>query len=417
MSVVSILGAQWGDEGKGKIVDMLSENVHCVARFQGGANAGHTILIKNEETILHQLPSGVMRPNVKCVLGNGMVIDPVLLVEEIEMVEAKGCFVKNRIYISYLANVVTPLHKELDCSLESSLGTRAIGTTKKGIGPCYADKVSRNGLLVKDLKNLAAVKANLEEKINRAVNQNLINSDVLPLLKEECDKFYQAAALIYQYAADTITLMNEMVAKGSNILVEGAQGSLLDIDYGTYPFVTSSNTTSGNISTGLGIGPTKIDEIIGVFKAYQTRVGAGPFPTEQLNEIGEKLQQIGGEIGATTKRKRRCGWFDAVLAKYTNQINGFTSIILTKLDVLDDFDEIKICTDYANGNFPEDNLEGLKPEYITLPGWKTDISDIRKWEDLPANTKNYVETIERLVGVKASRVSVGKERDQIIEKK
>jgi len=417
MSVVSILGAQWGDEGKGKIVDLLSENVQCVARFQGGANAGHTILIKNEETILHQLPSGVMRPGIKCVLGNGMVVDPVLLKEEVEMVESKGCEVRDRMFISYLANVVTPLHKELDSTSESSLGTKAIGTTKKGIGPCYTDKVSRNGILFKDLKNMDAVKEMLESKIEKAVKHNLISVDILGNLKKECEKFYSAASEMYKHASDTITMLNEMIEKGENILVEGAQGSLLDIDYGTYPFVTSSNTTSGNISTGLGIGPTKVEEVIGIFKAYQTRVGAGPFPTELLDETGETLQNVGGEIGATTKRKRRCGWFDAVLARYTNLINGFTSIILTKLDVLDDFDEIKICTSYTNGNFPEDNLDGLKPEYITLPGWKTNISGIRKWEDLPENTKKYVKTIEKLVGVKASIVSVGKERDQIIEKK
>ncbi len=417
MSVVSILGAQWGDEGKGKIVDMLSDNVHCVARFQGGANAGHTILIRDEETILHQLPSGVMRPEVNCVLGNGMVIDPVLLMEEIDMVEDKGLSVRDRLYISYLANVVTPLHKELDSRLETSLGNKALGTTKKGIGPCYTDKVARKGFLFKDLKNMARVKAELQQKINHCVEENLISSEQATDLETKAVGFYAAAEKMYAYAADTITMLNDMIGQGKNILVEGAQGSLLDIDFGTYPFVTSSNTVSGNISTGLGIGPTKIDEVIGVYKAYQTRVGAGPFPTELFDKEGERLQTVGGEIGATTKRKRRCGWFDGVLARYTNQINGFTSIILTKLDVLDSFDEIKICTGYKNGQFPEDNLEGLEPEYITLPGWKTDISTIKNWEELPKNTQKYIETIEKIVGVKAGVVSVGKERSQIIKKK
>ncbi|MFP4547422.1 MAG: adenylosuccinate synthase [Fidelibacterota bacterium] len=417
MSVVSILGAQWGDEGKGKIVDMLSDNVHCVARFQGGANAGHTILIRDEETILHQLPSGVMRPEVKCVLGNGMVIDPVLLMEEIDMVEAKGLSVRDRLYISYLANVVTPLHKELDSSLESSLGKKAIGTTKKGIGPCYTDKVARKGFLFKDLKNMSLVKSELQQKFQDCVDRKIINDDQAADLENKAIEFYAAAEKMYAYAADTITLLNDMIEQGKNILVEGAQGSLLDIDYGTYPFVTSSNTVSGNISTGLGIGPTKIDEVIGVYKAYQTRVGAGPFPTELFDKDGERLQTVGGEIGATTKRRRRCGWFDGVLARYTSQINGFTSIILTKLDVLDSFDEIKICTGYKNGQFPEDNLEGLKPEYITLPGWKTDISTIKNWEELPKNTRKYIETIEKIVGVKAGVISVGKERSQIIKKK
>ncbi len=417
MSVVSILGAQWGDEGKGKIVDMLSDKVDCVARFQGGANAGHTILIREEETILHQLPSGVMRPDVKCILGNGMVIDPVLLMEEIDMVEGKGLSVRDRLHISYLANVVTPLHKELDSHMESSLGKKALGTTKKGIGPCYTDKVARKGLLFKDLKNISLVKAELQKKIKDCEKQCLINEDQVADLKEKVFEFYTAAEKMYAYAADTITLLNDMIDQGKNILVEGAQGSLLDIDYGTYPFVTSSNTISGNISTGLGIGSTKINEVIGVYKAYQTRVGAGPFPTELFDKNADALQTIGGEIGATTKRKRRCGWFDGVLARYTNQINGFTSIILTKLDVLDSFDEIKICTGYKNGQFPEDNLDGLKPEYITLPGWKTDISHIKNWKDLPENTKKYIETIEKIVGVNAGVVSVGKERNQIIKKK
>ncbi len=416
MSIVSILGAQWGDEGKGKIVDMLSDNVDCVTRFQGGANAGHTILIKNEETILHQLPSGVMRPSVNCILGNGMVVDPVLLEEEIKMVESKGLSVKNRLFISYLANVVTPLHKELDSGSEKKLGKKAIGTTKKGIGPCYTDKVARNGFLFKDLKNMGLVKEELEYKIQQARQRNLITGQQIENLKNECKRFYSAAEKMYQFAADTVTMLNEIADKEANILVEGAQGSLLDIDYGTYPFVTSSNTISGNISLGLGIGPKKIDEIMGVYKAYQTRVGAGPFPTELSDEDGENLQSIGGEIGATTKRKRRCGWFDGVLARYTHQINGFTSIILTKLDVLDSFDEIKICTGYKNGNFPEDNLENLEPEYITLPGWKTDISKITKWENLPQNTKKYVQKIEEIVGAKATILSVGKERNQIIKK-
>lgn len=416
MSVVSILGAQWGDEGKGKMVDLLSENVDCVARFQGGANAGHTILIKNEETILHQLPSGVMRPGVKCVLGNGMVVDPILLKEEVEMVEAKGLKVRDRIFISYLANVITPLHKELDGYSESALGKQAIGTTKKGIGPCYTDKVARRGLFIKDFKNMEKVKRTLQERLNYCLNHSLIDAASEDSLKSQFEDFYQAAGEIYEMAADTITLCNDLIRDNKQILVEGAQGSLLDIDYGTYPFVTSSNTVSGNIATGLGIGPTKIDQVLGVFKAYQTRVGAGPFPTELFDENGQRLQQVGGEIGATTKRIRRCGWFDGVLARYTNQINGFTSMILTKLDVLDDFDELKICVNYKNGSFPADNLEELEPEYITLPGWKSKISDIENYEDLPENAKNYIEKIEDIVGVKAEYVSVGKERNQIIKK-
>ena len=413
---MSILGAQWGDEGKGRIVDLLSENVQCVARFQGGANAGHTILIKNEETILHQLPSGVMRDGVKCVLGNGMAVDPVLLKEEIEMVESKGLSVRERIYISFLANVVTPLHKELDINSEKKLGSGKIGTTKKGIGPCYADKIARKGLLFKDLARLGKVKNIIKEQLDFCISHKLIDENRLDYLGNEFQLFYTAAKEMYTFASDTIVLCNKMIINGETILVEGAQGSLLDIDYGTFPFVTSSNTTSGNISIGLGIGPTKIDEILGVFKAYQTRVGAGPFPTELFDKDGEDLQIIGGEIGATTKRKRRCGWFDGVLAKYTQLVNGYTSVILTKLDVLDSFDEIKICTSYKNGSFPKDNLETLEPKYITMPGWKTKISNINKYEGLPVNAQNYIEKLEEIIGVKASYISVGKERNQIIKK-
>ncbi len=414
MSVVSILGAQWGDEGKGKIVDILCQDIDCVARFQGGANAGHTILISGEETILHQLPSGVMRKNIKCVLGNGMVIDPVALLDEIKMIEGKGLKIRNRLFISSLANVVTPLHKALDTSNETSLGEMAIGTTKKGIGPCYADKISRNGFLFKDLNNLDDIQKSLEKKTEDAINRKYIKETDKKILQDQYNEFYKACEILREYTTDTISMLNEMIKQNSKILVEGAQGSLLDIDFGTYPFVTSSNTTAGNISTGLGIGPTKIDKVLGVVKAYLTRVGAGPFPTELNDSEGHKLQKIGSEIGATTGRQRRCGWFDAVLGKYTSQINGFTSIIITKLDVLDDFNEIKICTKYKNGKFPDINLEDAEPEYIILPGWKSSICNIRDFDKLPENAKKYLATLENLLDVRISHISVGKGREQII---
>lgn len=415
MSISAVLGGQWGDEGKGKIIDALCENSEVVARFQGGANAGHTILVGQEETILHQLPSGIIRENVNCILGTGMVIDPVSLMQEIVYLKKHGIRTDGRIHISLLAHVVTPIHKTLDASREASLGIKAIGTTKRGIGPCYTDKINRSGVRIKDLKNLSLLKSNLEEKLNKNISEGFIpESDRNNLLKE-FDDFYKATGNISPFIEDTTLLIHQYIDEGKNILIEGAQGTLLDIDYGSYPYVTSSNTVAGNICTGLGIGPKIIDNITGVFKAYTTRVGAGPFPTELNSPEGDYLQKRGNEFGATTHRKRRCGWFDAALGNYSVKINGFSSIAITKLDVLDDLEEIKICTHYENGSYPSIELNEAVPCYITLPGWSIPINDIRKFVNLPPQAKEYVKTIEDLLETPISHISLGKERHQIIE--
>jgi len=415
MSISAVLGGQWGDEGKGKIIDALCENSEVVARFQGGANAGHTILVGKEETILHQLPSGIIRENVDCILGTGMVIDPVSLMQEIDNLKKHGIKTDGRIHISLLAHVVTPIHKTLDASREATLGSMAIGTTKRGIGQCYSDKISRTGIRIKDLKHLPLLKNRLEEKLNKNILDGFIpESDRNNLLKE-FDDFYKASKKISPFTKDTTSLIHQYINEGKNIFIEGAQGTLLDIDYGSYPYVTSSNTVAGNICTSLGIGPKIIDNITGVFKAYTTRVGAGPFPTELNSPEGDYLQRRGSEFGATTHRKRRCGWFDAALGKYAVKINGFTSIAITKLDVLDDLEEIRICTHYENGSYPSIELNESVPHYITLPGWLKPTSDITEFINLPPQAKEYLKTIEDLLETPISHISVGKERSQIIK--
>lgn len=414
MPVTAVLGGQWGDEGKGKIVDVLSRTADVVARFQGGANAGHTIQVGSKEIILHQLPSGILRKNTICILGNGMVIDPVELINELKRVGHDISTSEDRIHISLLAHVVTPLHKLLDAYSEKALGCKAIGTTHRGIGPCYADKVNRTGIQLRDLRNISALRDRIEDKCEKAFDSGKILSSERSGLGNDLEKFYRAARTILPLATDTSSLINTFIDEDKEILIEGAQGTLLDIDFGSYPYVTSSNTVAGNICTGLGFGPTKINAIIGIYKSYTTRVGAGPFPTELKSPAGDHLQQKGAEFGATTRRKRRCGWFDAVLGKFTAQINGFSSIAITKLDVLGGLEEVKICTAYQNGNYPDASLDEVHPEYITLPGWQADIDDIRSFRDLPKTTRAYVKTIEELLGTRIAYISTGKKRQQII---
>ena len=414
MPVTAVLGAQWGDEGKGKIVDNLSENADIVARFQGGANAGHTINVKGKETILHQLPSGILHEKAKCIMGNGMVIDPVEMVNEMNYLRSEGINTDNRIHVSLQAHVVTPLHKLLDSKSETALGKGAIGTTKRGIGPCYSDKINRSGIQVRDLKSVDHIKEIIGRKIDAYLQKGALDQDEINSITTDFKSFYDCVPEVYTHAADTSLLMYSYIKNGLALLIEGAQGSLLDVDFGSYPFVTSSNTTAGNIATGLGIGPTNIDRIIGVYKSYTTRVGAGPFPTEQLNETGDYLQLTGGEIGATTKRKRRCGWFDAVIGAYTARINGFTSIAITKLDVLDSMEEIQICTQYQNGSFPVIDLQSAIPQYIRMNGWRQDTSSARTFDDLPIEAQAYVRKIEELLATPLEYVSVGKEREQLI---
>ena len=420
MSVSILVGSQWGDEGKGKIVDILSQKFEIVTRYQGGANAGHTVQIGDKQFILHLIPSGILRENVICAIGNGVVIDPNALLEEINLLEKNGIKISGRLFISHNAHLIMPYHKLLDSINES--GNNKIGTTGRGIGPCYIDKYARKGIRIVDLLN----KKILEEKIRQNLDEknNLLTKiydhkelDVEAIIKE----YTEFDTIIDQYIKDVPAYLNNAIDEGKNILLEGAQGALLDVDHGTYPYVTSSNPTSGGACTGSGIPPTKIDSVIGIVKAYTTRVGNGPFPTELLDDEGEKLRKIGAEFGATTGRPRRCGWFDAFLVKYSCMINGIDSVAITKLDVLGKFENIKVCTGYKlNGkllkSFPTDlsHLSCVEPVYEILPGWNSDISSVRKYQDLPQETKNYLEFISSECGFKISIISVGPKREETI---
>jgi len=421
MSVTVIVGSQWGDEGKGKIVDILSERYEIVVRYQGGANAGHTVLVGDQQFILHLIPSGILRENVLCFIGNGVVIDPKALLEEIKLLEGLGISIAGRLFISQNAHLIMPYHKLLDSINES--GNSKIGTTGRGIGPCYIDKYARKGIRIVDLLDHKVleekIKLNIEEKNNllkKVYNQEELNVDAIIKEYIEFDK------AIDPYITDVPTVLNNAIEEGKSILLEGAQGALLDVDFGTYPFVTSSNPTSGGASTGSGIPPTKISSVIGIVKAYTTRVGLGPFPTELLGEEGERLRKIGAEYGATTGRPRRCGWFDAFLLSYSRMINGIERAAITKLDVLSNFDQIKVCVAYEiQGkklkSFPTDvnKLMNVTPIYESLPGWKTDLTNITNYNELPSEAKDYLQFISQKSGFEISIISVGPKRDQTIE--
>lgn len=397
MSVTILVGSQWGDEGKGKIVDILSEKIDIVARYQGGANAGHTVEIDDKKYVLHLIPSGILRENCTCVIGNGVVIDPNALLEEIDVLESFGIKVEGRLLISHNAHLIMPYHKLLDSINETR--ENKIGTTGKGIGPCYIDKYARKGIRIVDLQN----KRILEEKIrlNMKEKNDLLwkmyeqeGLDVEQIIKTYLDFDKR----IDKYIKDVPVYLNNAISEGKSILLEGAQGALLDVDHGTYPYVTSSNPTSGGACTGTGIPPNKIDNVVGIVKAYITRVGMGPFPTELLDSDGEILRSTGAEFGATTGRPRRCGWFDAPLVKYSSAINGMDSVALTKLDVLSNFQEIKVCVNYRYEgkilkSFPTDveKLSHVEPVYMSLPGWGTDISSCNSFDELPQKTKDYLE--------------------------
>ena len=421
MSVSVLVGSQWGDEGKGKIVDILSSHFDIVARYQGGANAGHTIVIGEQQFVLHLIPSGILREESECVIGNGVVIDPEALLEEIKLLEDHGIKVKGRLFISHNAHLIMPYHKVIDSINES--GDNKIGTTGRGIGPCYIDKYDRKGIRMIDLSD----KAELEKKIRRNVDEknniikNLYKKEELDVEKIVAD-YLKFSDAITQYTTDVPLFLDEAIKNGKSVLMEGAQGALLDVDHGTYPFVTSSNPTSGGACIGVGLPPTKISSVYGIVKAYTTRVGLGPFPTEMLGEEGEELRQWGAEFGATTGRPRRCGWFDAFLLNYSRMINGIERVAITKLDVLSNMDEIKVCVAYElDGervkSFPttESELAKIVPIYETLPGWKTDITDVRSYDDLPTETKNYLSFISEHSGFEISIISVGPKRDQTIE--
>lgn len=428
MPVQIIVGAQWGDEGKGKIVDHLSEKVNIVARYQGGANAGHTVVLppakgkegNEREYVLHLIPSGIFHNHVTCVIGNGVVIDPIALMDEIRQLQGAGIGISGRLLISHNAHLIMPYHKLLDNIREQ--GDQKIGTTGRGIGPAYIDKYMRIGIRVVDLLDrdvlCRKLKRNIEEKneiLCKVYNESALNVDAIINEYQEFDK------KIDEYVTDTSAYLNNALKKKKKILAEGAQGAMLDVDHGTYPFVTSSNPTSGGACTGLGIPPTSIDSVIGVVKAYSTRVGNGPFPTELKDETGERLRSIGGEFGATTGRPRRCGWLDIVSLRYSVQVNGIKRIAITKLDVLDDFDEIRVCVGYRkNGKrqsgFPSDvqTLENIEPEYRAFQGWKTKTSDIRRYAKLPKQARTYIEAIRTALATPIWMVSVGARRDQTL---
>lgn len=418
MGATVLVGSQWGDEGKGKIVDLISEKFEIVVRYQGGANAGHTVEIGDNKYILHLIPSGILRENVICAIGNGVVIDPTALLEEIQLLKSHNINVDGRLFISQNAHLIMPYHKLLDSISES--GDNKIGTTGRGIGPCYIDKYARKGIRIVDLLNRTElekkIRSNLKEKneILQKIHGHA-GLDVDQIVKDYLE-FDQA---IDKYIKDVPAFLNQSLDEGKSILLEGAQGTFLDIDHGTYPYVTSSSPTSGGACTGSGIPPTKIDAVIGIVKAYTTRVGNGPFPTELTDEEGEKLRQVGVEFGATTGRPRRCGWFDAFLVSYSKMINGITSVALTKLDVLSSFEKINVCIGYElNGkrlkNFPTnvEHLNKVKPIYETLDGWNTDISSCERFEDLPSKTRDYLNFISRYSGIKIDIVSVGPKRKQ-----
>jgi adenylosuccinate synthase len=420
MPVQIIVGAQWGDEGKGKIVDHISENVDIVARYQGGANAGHTVVIGETQYVLHLIPSGIFHPKVICVIGNGVVLDPIALLDEIKQLHDLNIDIQGRLLISHNAHLIMPYHKLLDSIREQT--SEKIGTTGRGIGPAYIDKFMRVGIRLVDLLDrdtfIAKLKRNIDEKnqiLKNIYGNPEIDIDTIVAQYEEFDK------RIDEYITDTAYYLNGALKEKKKILAEGAQGALLDVDHGTYPFVTSSNPTSGGACTGLGIPPTAVNSIIGVVKAYTTRVGNGPFPTEDTAEAGTKLREIGGEYGATTGRPRRCGWFDAVSARYSIQINGIEEIAITKLDVLDNFDKIKICIGYQrNGkllkSFPTDvrTLESITPVYETFDGWKTNTREVTSYKDLPLKARNYLEALSSFTRTKILMISVGARRDQTI---
>lgn len=421
MEVTILVGSQWGDEGKGKIVDILSEKYDIVVRYQGGANAGHTIKIDDKQFILHLIPSGILRKDVVCVIGSGVVIDPKALLDEIKFLENNNISIKDRLFISHNAHLIMPYHKLLDSISEK--GDRKIGTTGRGIGPCYIDKYARKGIKIVDLLNKQhlekLIRQNIEEKnkiLTKVYNENEL--DVDEIIKEylEFDK------VIDPYIKDVPMYLNQATLDNKNILMEGAQGTLLDIDFGTYPYVTSSNPTSGGGCTGTGIPPTKVSSVFGIVKAYTTRVGMGPFPTELDEENGEILRQAGAEFGATTGRPRRCGWFDSFMMRYSRMINGIERVAITKLDVLSYLDEIKVCTAYhIDGkkltSFPTDivQMERVTPVYETLPGWKTDISNARSYSELPEEAQNYLSFISEQCGFEIAIISVGPSRAETIK--
>jgi len=420
-----IVGAQWGDEGKAKVIDYLTEHSDIIIRFQGGANAGHTVIVDGKKFVFHLVPSGLMYPGKVCIVGNGVVFDPEQFLHEVDELDEHGISVKDRLFVSDLAHMVLPYHKAQDNASESTMGKGKIGTTGRGIGPAYADKVSRTGIRVGDLLNWDTFTAKFRQMFaqKRQLIEKIYNTEFVLNESDILDNYKKIRERMLPYIIDTTYYLFDSARNKKQLLFEGAQGTFLDIDHGTYPFVTSSNTISGSASTGCGIGPTLIDHVIGITKTYTTRVGNGPFPTELDNALGEKIRKDGGEFGATTGRPRRCGWFDSVMVRKAIQLNGMTRLALTKLDVLSDLDEIQICTHYEiNGKktdqYPSSclDLEKAIPVYESIDGWKCDITRCTKISDLPSKALAYYNRLLKLCyDVPALIVSVGPDRNQTIE--
>jgi adenylosuccinate synthase len=422
MGNVIILGSQWGDEGKGKIVDLFSDRFDIVARYQGGHNAGHTVFIGEKKFVLKLIPSGILRPGKQAVIGNGLVIDPAALLSEIDSLESVGVEVSKSLLISNRAHVLFPSHRMMERMSEGRVGRISIGTTSRGIGPCYEDKTARRGIRIADLVNPDIFRPQfdsvMEEKAVIAKALGIYEELDLPAIRDQYEQF---ADRIRPMVRDTAMFLNLAIAAGKQVLFEGAQGTMLDIDHGTYPFVTSSSATAGGACTGTGVPPTKINGVIGVSKAYITRVGGGPFPTEALDGAGDDIRKRGNEFGAVTGRPRRCGWFDAPLLRYTAMVNGFDSIVVTKLDVLDTFDRIPVCVGYRIGtkeicDMPPTvlEIEKIEPVYEWLPGWQSSTFGIDSYDALPDNAKEYLAFLENKAGVEVGCISTGPERNQTI---
>jgi len=423
MANVVVVGAQWGDEGKGKVVDIFTEFADDVVRYQGGNNAGHTLVVENEKIILHLIPSGILHAGKKCIIGNGVVLDPEVFINEVNNLKDRGKLADDSsLMLSESLHIIMPYHKRTDIAREAKSGARKIGTTGRGIGPCYEDKIARRGVRLMDLLDKDRFAGKLKEYLPE---KNFYLEKFLgerPFTFEEIFERYTVFAdILRKYAADTALVLHDDIKAGKKILFEGAQGTMLDIDYGTYPYVTSSSTCAGGACTGSGVSPRDLNEIIGISKAYVTRVGSGPFPTELLDDDGEKLRQAGHEFGSTTGRPRRCGWFDAPVVKYAVRINGLTGIALTKLDVLSGFDKINICTGYEyKGKLLKDLpasmevFQACRPVYEEMPGWLSDISGVKSLSGLPLEARNYIRRLEELIDCPIILVSLGARREDTL---
>lgn len=423
MAQIIIVGAQWGDEGKGKIVDIFTEYADVVVRFQGGNNAGHTIIVNGQKTVLHLIPSGILRSNVQCIIGNGVVVDPEILLQEINELKESGVLTNDsQLAISESAHLIMPYHRRLDQLREERKGSKKIGTTGRGIGPAYEDKMARKGVRFCDLENPASFRNKLHDLLSRRNERfaKMFSTDPFDI-DAICDKALEQYGQLKKYITNTSILTHQLIKDGRNVLFEGAQGTSLDVDHGTYPFVTSSNTVAGGALSGAGVGPTMIDEVIGISKAYTTRVGMGPFPTELNDEIGNELQTKGGEFGSTTGRARRCGWLDLVVLKHAVRVNGLTGLVLTKLDVLSGFKTLKLAVAYKAGSQTlkdqPANLETLEkcvPVYEEMPGWTEDLTGITDPKKLPKNVLAYIERIQNFLGIPVVLLSLGPQRGQDI---